>query len=485
VCVDVSAAPDEHIAGPAWWPLRRITEARRHRGVRRVVLAWLLLNAASVATGVLNVALGWNGIEVTFFGLDFALTLYPPLVVSALAAVWLGPAWGMVPAYLANLASALSSGLPLGTASIFALSGAIETAILWGSLVVLEIDPDLRRARDRRRFVFVALVAPVAPSLAVLIWNTAHGLDFSTGQRLWRGWMVGDFLQAALVLGPLLHFAGRRARTWVDRQFASPPSHEVTSPRQALLVYAALALLGLVVFQGVRMQQRSLAIPPTVLAGGESLALRLEELHFFLGLLLAVLMLATGVFSTALARLGERQRALAQRESLTGCFNRRAFDEIFRREVDRCRRLGHGLSLLFLDADHFKLVNDRFGHAVGDRVLQQLALRVQAAVRDTDILFRWGGEEFVLLLPHTPPGVAPVLAERVRAAVAEQRFWSAEGRQDVPLTVSVGAAGALALPIDPLTLLAAADEACYEAKRAGRDRVSLTPQALPPLASAG
>lgn len=469
-----------HGEGPRWWRLPRPAEVRAHPGTRRVLLAWLALDLASIATGVLNVVLGWNGIEVRLLGLTVDLTLYPPLVLSALAAIWVGPAWGIVPAYLANLASAVSSGLPLTTASVFALAGAIETTILWGSLVLLEIDPDLRRRRDWRRFLPVALIAPVAPSLAVLIWNSAHGFDFSAGQRLWRGWMLGDFLQAVLVLAPLLHFAGPRVRAWVDRQFSVPPQREVGSTRQALLVYGALALLGAVVFQGVRMQQHALAIPPTLLADGVPLATRLDELQFFLALLLLVVIVATGVFATALARHAERQRAVALRESLTGCFDRRAFDELFRREADRCRRLGHAMSLLFLDADHFKSVNDRFGHTAGDRVLQQLALRIQSVVRDTDMLFRWGGEEFVLLLPHTPPSAALVLAERVRSAVCERRFSSSEGRSDVALTVSVGAAGGSSLQLDPAALVAAADSACYAAKREGRDRVGLTPEGFTP-----
>lgn len=475
------AESDDRCDGLAWWPLRRLADVHRDPGVQRLALAWLALNLASVATGVLNVTLGWNGFEVTLFGLKLDLTLYPPLVLAGLAAVWLGPAWGVVPAYLANLASALAGGLTPGTALLFALAGAIETALLWGAMVTLEIGPDLRRARDWRRFVPAALIAPVAPSLAVLIWNTSHGLDFSHGQRLWRGWMVGDVLQAVAVLGPLLYYLGPRARRWVDRQFASLPQRELGSARQALLAYGALAVLGLVVFEGVRMQQHALAIPPSALgAGGEPLLPRLDELQFFMGLLLAVLMVATSAFSTALAHRGERDRALALRESLTGCFNRRAFGDIFGREADRCRRLGQGLSLLFLDADHFKLINDRFGHAAGDRVLQQLALRVQAAVRDTDVLFRWGGEEFVLLLPHTVPGAALVLAERVRAAVASAPFSTGAGRPDANLTVSLGAAGTHTFPVDPLALVAAADEACYVAKRAGRDCVTPAAGILPP-----
>jgi diguanylate cyclase (GGDEF)-like protein len=476
---DPAGTNDDIHDGVAWWPLLRLLDARRSPGARRIALLFVLVNVVSVGTGVLNVTRGWNGVEWTLFGLTLDLTLYPPLVLSALAAVWLGPAWGVWPAYLANLASALASGLPLPTAAVFALAGAIETAILWASLVTLGIHPDLRRLRDWRRFLAVALVAPVAPSLAVLLWNTGHGLDFSAGQRLWRGWMVGDFLQAALVLGPLLCLAGPRVRAWVDQQFATPPRREVASTRHAALVYACLGLLGAVVFEGVRRLQHSLAISPAAVTGaGEPLLLRVQEMQFFLGLLLLAMMLASGAFSTALARMSERQRALARRESLTGCFNRRAFDEVFKRESDRCRRLRHGLSLIFIDADHFKDVNDRFGHAAGDRVLQQLALRVQAAVRDTDVLFRWGGEEFVLLLPHTPPGAARVLAERVRSAVADAPFSSAGEREDVRLTVSLGTAGTLEFPVDAQDLVAAADAACYQAKHAGRNRVTVTPEPL-------
>ncbi len=471
----------------AWWPLRRLLDARRHAGPRRLMLVFLLLNALSVLAGVLNVTLGWNAIEVALFGLRLHVTFYPALVLSGIAAVWLGPAWGVLPAYLANLASALVGGLPLAVGLPFALAGAIETAILWGSLVTLGLHPDLRRFRDLRLFALSALLAPVAPSLAVLIWNTAHGLGFSEGQRLWRAWMLGDFAQALALLLPLLRFAGPVVRPWIDRQFQSPPRREVASARHAVAVYAALALLGLVVFLGVHMLQRSLHIPESaVTARGEPLLARLHEMQFFLGLLLLVLMTATGTFSTALARIGERQRALARRESLTGCFNRRAFDEIFKREADRCRRLHQGLSLAFLDADHFKDVNDRFGHAAGDRVLQQLAVRVQAAVRDTDVLFRWGGEEFVVLLPHTPPGAAAVIAERVRAAVAAHAFSLPDGHQ-VSLTVSLGTAGTCAFPVDAQALVDAADTACYAAKLAGRNRVTLTPEpfALPTSRAAG
>ena len=154
---------------------------------------------------------------------------------------------------------------------------------------------------------------------------------------------------------------------------------------------------------------------------------RLGEMQLYLGVLVASLSIAAGVFSTVLARMGERQRSLSRRESLTGCFNRRAFYELFPREVERARRLGQGVAIVFLDIDHFKAINDRHGHETGDRVLQQLSARLRGLIRETDLLFRWGGEEFVVLLPHTGPGEAPVLGERIRNAVAERPF-AASGR---------------------------------------------------------
>ena len=170
--------------------------------------------------------------------------------------------------------------------------------------------------------------------------------------------------------------------------------------------------------------------------------------------------------------MGERQRSLSRRESLTGCFNRRAFYELFPREVERARRLGHGVAIVFLDIDFFKGINDRFGHETGDRVLQQLSARLRGLIRETDLLFRWGGEEFVVLMPHTGPGEAPVLGERIRVAVSERPFVASESNRLVAVTVSVGVAFTSAWPVDPDELLAHADAACYQAKARGRNQVS-------------
>jgi diguanylate cyclase (GGDEF)-like protein len=465
---------DDGYRGPSWWSLSHIKEVLTHRGMRIVVAAWLAVNLVSILTGILNVELGWNGIPLRIGPLQIDLTAYPPLALSLACAVWLGPLWGIVPIYLANLAGSLWSGMSWPLAALFSLAGAIETAIFWGSMVTLNISPDLRRARDLVRFAAVCLVAATTSSLAVVIWNSAHGLDFGEGQKVWRGWVLGDIAQTLLVVAPLLRFAGPTVRGFIDRHFEASPNQSVTYTKTAVIAFCVFVLMGLLVFVGIGMLQGSLDIDPaTRTANGQLLKPRLFEIQFFLSLLVVALIVATGAFSTALARMGERQRNLAHRESLTGCFNRRAFYELFDREADRSRRLGQGLSLVFLDVDHFKVLNDRRGHETGDRLLQQLALRVQGVVRETDLLFRWGGEEFVLILSHTAPEDAPAMAERIRAAVAERPFLGHEPGPSVHITVSLGTVGTVSYPADPDALLARADAACYEAKRRGRDRVEV------------
>jgi len=456
---------------PDWWSIAELGAARSSGKAARMLAIWLAAIALSVVTGILNVTQGWNGLEFTLFGLDFAVTVYPPFVVSVLAALWLGPTWGGVPIYLANLASALASGMSAPMSALFALAGAIETLMLWGSVVALRVDPDLRRWRDLAWFVGAALVAAVTASLAAILWNSSHGLDPVAGQRVWRGWVIGDLLQILVVVLPVLRFAGPRVRRWIDRQFLDPPQHEFSYTHGVGMIVAAFGVLGLVVFLGVYQALGSLEIALDArTASGELLIPRLREIVLVMGLLSTALIVATGMFSTALARLGERQRREARRDSLTGCLNRGVFDEHFAREAERSRRLGMQLAVLFVDLDHFKRVNDSYGHGLGDVVLEAAARRFESALRETDLLFRWGGEEFLVLMPHTSgPEIGPV-AERLRFALDTEPLLETEDGA-LHVTASVGASFAAKLPCPAEDLIARADAACYRAKQLGRNRV--------------
>jgi two-component system cell cycle response regulator len=162
---------------------------------------------------------------------------------------------------------------------------------------------------------------------------------------------------------------------------------------------------------------------------------------------------------------------LAVTDPLTGLYNRRYLDSQVEVLVDTAANRGKPLSLLMLDVDYFKAVNDTYGHEAGDRVLRELANRIRKHIRNVDLGFRIGGEEFVIVLPDTEADVALRVAERLRKAVSSRAFPLSDGKGALPVTISVGIAS-FASPSDTLeTLLKRADEALYKAKRDGRNRV--------------
>jgi diguanylate cyclase (GGDEF)-like protein/PAS domain S-box-containing protein len=160
---------------------------------------------------------------------------------------------------------------------------------------------------------------------------------------------------------------------------------------------------------------------------------------------------------------------MASHDLLTGLLNRRECDRVLTRQLELCRRLKVPMGLCFFDLDYFKLVNDRFGHAMGDQVLRQVAQLVAAQVRTTDYLFRWGGEEFLLICTNTPLPDLILLAEKLRDCVAQMMREHA-GVQQV-ITCSFGVASFPDHAHDVEDLFIAADSALYRAKAQGRNRV--------------
>lgn len=164
---------------------------------------------------------------------------------------------------------------------------------------------------------------------------------------------------------------------------------------------------------------------------------------------------------------------LAVRDELTGLYNRRYMVRFLKEEAKRCLRNGHFTSLVLLDMDHFKAINDAHGHPAGDEVLRQAAQLIRGHIRDMDRAVRFGGEEMALILPETTDSGAFIVAERIRGAVSTHIFTHGDPGKD-PLAISATiSAGIACLPADaksPEMLVAAADHALYEAKAQGRNR---------------
>jgi len=162
---------------------------------------------------------------------------------------------------------------------------------------------------------------------------------------------------------------------------------------------------------------------------------------------------------------------LAITDGLTGLYNRRYMETHLGTLVDQSAARGRPITVLVLDIDYFKAINDTHGHDAGDDVLREFALRIRKATRNIDLACRYGGEEFVIVMPETDMAVATTVAERLRRRIASEPFAIQNGTRDIEVTISIGIATLSGVSDDAATILKRADKALYRAKRDGRNRV--------------
>ncbi len=341
-------------------------------------------------------------------------------------------------------------------------------------LFVLRISPYPQKLHNRIR---LPLLVPTVIVLAALIWEPAHELfiartvDKKTIMEFgplfwWCLFYMFSYLMAALVIA-------------IVKLLTAPPYKR--APLIAVLVgcVSYIALGSADVYYNVIIYPQYGVVPGLTSLGlliitgcfsipffrGEWVkraeATHLEEIH---------------AKHMALLERNEQLKQLSATDELTGCYNRRFFRQHLLREIDIERRHKTVFSILLIDVDNFKLINDTYGHATGDEILIQLSEAIRGTLRKSDVLARIGGEEFTIYLPHTSMEAAVVMADRIRQVVLHERFVSRKG--EVPVTVSIGVSSASAddqqrenphAYLDEL--MERADIALYKAKAEGRNRI--------------
>lgn len=174
------------------------------------------------------------------------------------------------------------------------------------------------------------------------------------------------------------------------------------------------------------------------------------------------------------AKLFEQTQQLALTDTLTGIYNRRYFYELAQKEFARSKRYQDPLSVIMIDLDHFKNINDRFGHLAGDQVLVQFVQRIQSELRESDLFARFGGEEFIILLPETNLGDATQVAERLREVTSDYPFLLVTAQTFLTISLGVSCFKFTSISLDQL--IDESDKALYEAKQLGRNRVRIWQQ---------
>jgi diguanylate cyclase (GGDEF)-like protein len=248
------------------------------------------------------------------------------------------------------------------------------------------------------------------------------------------------------------------------------------APRWTMMVAAVFAAVILFVTKNGQQPFGDLTVGATVLQAQQLISIMTVTALGLAALLSQLRSTAQNLEARVQDRTAQLQAANDQLETmavtdpLTGLLNRRALFDSLRREVERNLRHLHGLSVLMLDIDHFKHVNDRYGHAAGDRVLCHVAAVTSQAIRSTDVFARYGGEEFVVIAPETGHAEALGLAERIRATLQSSEI-ALDQQCMVRVTASVGVATMRDDDTDPDRILGRADAALYAAKAAGRNQV--------------
>ena len=371
---------------------------------------------------------------------------------------------------------------------------------------LLSEDPHVR---TRTAMSALALVL-MAGCVGVLLWLAWHGHAPRSGVLIWGAVSLGGLLTAtaAIRLGWTRHLPDPSLTLaqmlWALTSAATAYLVAVDGRDMLPCMVAMVLLFGSL---GLRMRQivgvtlyalastsAAMLLTPSLL--GQPIS-AMDAAH---AMMLAVVLLACMAVSLrlhtlrnrlqqqrlALSKALEEHRTLASRDALTGLLNRRSMLELLELEQRRCERGQRRMALAVLDIDHFKRINDSYGHAVGDRALQAFAYTVRHTVRGGDVLARWGGEEFVLLLSDIDAHAAHGLLQRIGQAVAQAVV--ADAPADLRMTVSTGLT--LHIPGESVdTTLERADQALYRAKHQGRNCVVLadlhTPPPPPPLAPAG
>lgn len=457
------------------------------RGDRREIL---LISMAWILTCIFCVSFGWwcaaNYVAYdTIFGFqvgDLAFTLFLPLPICLLWVLLWGYSWGAIPSYLATLTVALVSHMPVQWAILFACTNPITLAVYTIVYRALPVQLSLRRVGPILFFAIIGLLSAVFSAAGSFIWSHTNSVELSAVQIIdnWYDWWLNGFVTQVLIVGPILFFVFPVIERLKMNRVWTPTN--VNMAKRNIIVLLGIVVASILLFCYLTLQLNE-SLFQTAIESGEitQLSEAFEEtlqsnraFYWVMGATLLLVVLLSFQFyrlwTNALADAKAEAESLARSDFLTGLKNRRAFFEFAVNIVEQAKRYNRPYVLSIVDIDHFKTVNDTWGHDKGDEVLKALSGVITGQIRSTDIVARFGGDEFILMMPETSIEQARISVERIREKVEELDLRGNDG-EDIRLSISGGIACPSSTEDDLEVVMRKADDALYKAKENRRNRI--------------
>jgi diguanylate cyclase (GGDEF)-like protein len=397
-------------------------------------------------------------------------------------------------------------GLPLdnmihgGLPADAMLQSAVDlVGIITGYVMFARLEPADRCLHHPMSVLYLVAIVVTASAMAGLIGIVANPILFDRIPiSSWSVWMATELVNYIAILPVVLTLPMKWWRRLIDRRRSTRLLRFDPSAMIPALVLVASCIGGLLVggpgavafpvpallWCAVTYSQFSTAVLTLLFCSWTLAAISLSHFlllldnvsqHTMMSIRLGIALIAIAPITVASVMSARNQllaslRHLATHDPLTDLLNRRAFGEVAAERLNAATRLDQPIAFLMLDIDHFKSINDTYGHGAGDQVLSRLAASMRRSLRDDDVLGRLGGEEFAVFLSNCTPENATIIAERVRSVFATTIVDLYDGRR-VTATVSIGLAVAEVAPASIEPLMLDADKALYAAKSAGRNRV--------------
>lgn len=473
-------------------PFKPLKYLRSGGAYRNFTVLWLALNVLIIPSGLITRYFELTGVPFSLFGVVFHVTVYLPMIICIPICLSYGLIWAAIPAYFSTMVVALVGGMPLHWVVVFAFANPIGLAIMVMMYRITPVGLDLRTLPSGMFFVVVSFLSALSGSIGSFIWTYTNQVNLHDFFKVWQGWWLGGFLQSVLICAPVFFFFSAQLLRVRNRLLET---RTVKKASRNNIKFATIVVVLVIVLYVWLAFQISIMNVVDKLQLISQIDVRREiqqatEVTNFPVAVFIFIVLFMGYFffyfidfwtlrlqdmnerlvttNLTLVDQNRRMQYAAVHDALTGAYNRSYLFEQLSLNFDEMRARGVPFTFFMLDVDHFKNVNDTYGHQIGDVVLQQVARSISQMASDNMTFARFGGEEFCIVAPGMLGAASEEFAGKLVQCVRDLVIIRAD--KTILVTISVGFRVAAPGDKDIDSVVELADRALYLAKESGRDR---------------